>query len=231
MSQPPTSPYPGPQQPYGYDPYAGYQQLGDVLAPARRASIMMFIAGAILLLCGIACSGIGLIVPWDELLAEQPQLQSELSGISTDLIKGSFIGMSVAGFLFGVGMIVVGFFVRRGTTGPLVVAVVGVSVVILALGLICLGGLIQAIASRQAQTAVGSCVYALPLIYFVILLLQLIQALRATPGVRAAQEQQAAYWQYAQQQQAYQQSMYGYQQQSQQQQPPASPSDQPPQQS
>lgn len=91
------------------------------------------------------------------------------------------------------------------------------------------------------QAIVGSCILALPLAALILLMVWLIQALRARPQASAMQSQYAAYYQqYLQAQQAYHQA-YGYaappaQQPQQQQQPPTEnqpptqgPSDAPPQ--
>lgn len=228
MSQPPQQyPYsvPQQQQPYAYDPYGQHvygSETSDPFSPARRASVMMFVLGGLLLLCGVACGGMGALAPWDEVFRQQPELQQQFPGMTTALIQAGVIGFGAAGFVVGMILIVLGYFVRGGGAGAVITALVLTSVIVLALLLFSAIALVQGIMSGQAQMLAGTCVYLMPLTLFGILLLFLIQAARAIPRVRQAQVQQAAYWQYAQQQQAYQQSMQAYQQQ-QQQQPPSPP--------
>src|SRR5687767_9374021 len=107
MSQPPQqSPYSGPQpqqqlHSYSYDPYGQLVQGGDAsdpLSPARRAGVMMFVLGGLLLMCGVACGGIGALAPWDEVLGQQPELQQQVPQMTSTIIQAAVIGFGAGGF-------------------------------------------------------------------------------------------------------------------------------------
>lgn len=232
MSQPPTSPYSppqAPQYPYGYDPYAAYSQMGDALAPARRASIMLFIVGGLLTLLG-ACNGISsVMLDAQQLAASNQQFMApgQPSPFSPEGLRMFAIVCGALTFLCGIVLVGLGVPVRRGNRPAVIGALIISSLLTLLVGgfmlLALLGGIVQ------PMLLVAACVTLVPLVLFGLLVIWLIQALRAAgPNLQAQMQQQAAYWQYAQQQQAYQQSMYDYQQQQHQQQPPAPSSDQPP---
>lgn len=233
MSQPPSSPYPGPQvpqYPYGYDPYG---QMGgvDVLAPARRAGIMLFIVGGLLCLLG-ACNGIsGLMLDAQQLAESNQQFMpaGQASPIPPETMRILAIVFAAGTFLIGILLVGLGIPVRGGNRPATITALILASLITLVVGGFVLISLLAAIVSPLMLAF--TCVTLVPLVLFGLLVMWLIQALRAAgPDVQARlQQQQAAYWQYAQQQQAYHQSMYAYQQQQQQAAPPPVP--QPPDQS
>ncbi len=229
MSQPPQqSPYSVPQvqtYPYGYDPYG---QLGasEALAPARRASVLMFILGGLLVLLG-ACNGIsGLLVDADEMMAQNQQLfaTGQPSPIAPETMRALAIAFAVLTFFVGVGMIVLGTRVRAGGRAAIITSLVLSSLIAFVLLGFELMSLVGAIVAPLIL--IFTCLAAIPLALFGLQAFLLIQALRrGTPSPMSQMQQQAAYWHYTQQQQrAYQQSVYAYQQQ-QLQQPPPPPAD------
>jgi hypothetical protein len=103
--------------PYGY----GYgDPLPNLLAPARRAMWLMIILGVVVLLFGGCFTGLGSM--WDQIIAQAPpesraqleQLQARSGGVSVrHIMLGFGIGLIVLALLH----IVVGVIVGRGTMG------------------------------------------------------------------------------------------------------------------
>jgi len=192
MSQYPFQYPPGPH-PQASDPFAA------LLAPARRAAILMFILGGCSMLCG-ACAGIFSLLDlshlpqaqMDQLKASEAAIHAQMPGVTLQGLMG-FIG--IVTLVLGVLLIAIAFFVRRGTRGG---AIAGM----------CLVGPVMAyllfdffaVAMSGAQAAAGLVFLILPLGACVLLLTWLIQAFRNAahlPGVQA--QYQAQYQQYQQQ--------------------------------
>ena len=113
------SPY---QPPTGYSNFDYYQP--DLLAPARRASLLMFILGGLALLSSLCCVGVGTMVPQ---LMQQPEFAQRMQSIpnaSPEMLRMAFIAMGSISILFAIAMIVLGVFVRRGGKGAIVTALV-----------------------------------------------------------------------------------------------------------
>jgi hypothetical protein len=120
-------------------------------------------------------------------------------------------------------LLVLAIFVRRGSSVAIIASMVIDSLILLFLGINLLGALVQIL--RMPAEAILSMLMILVLACaFVLLLVWLIQAIKATSALRAAQTQyQQQYWRYQQQQQMY---GYGY---AQPREPPITPPrDQPP---
>lgn len=232
MSYPPHYPYSGPQtqQPYGYDPYAAYNPSGDALAPARRASLFMFIIGGVLTLCSFGCTGIGAMAPWQEVFDKSPEIAARVPELTPDLMRGIFIGFGVTGIVISLGLVLLAYFVRRGSGAVIITSIILGGIAVIGLIVVTLSGIVQGATSGQPQVLFGACLYLVPLGLFGLMLFFLIQAARAMPRVAQAKSQQADMMSYHQQQQvAYQQAMQQYQQQQQMQPqmppPPSSPND------
>ena len=199
MSQyPPYPQYSYPSQPmYGYaaDPRR------ELLGPARRASVMMFIVAALMLACGMCFGAVGL-VPLEGMEAEQREplerIESEL-GMSIKTIAGVAAAMMlVPGLLMGA----MGFFVRGGGIAAVVISLI----LSLLIGVVLLLAAINGITNvmRDPSAAGGVCVIAIPLVLIVMSIVWLIQALRNAPRLSELQAgMQGAYWQSMQQRQQY----------------------------
>jgi hypothetical protein len=200
---PPTPPPYG----YGYDPYA--QQI-DPLAPARRAALMMFILGGLMLLCGIGCGTFAMTVPMDRLISEAGVTlpQQPPPGMSIEeLMRIGYMVLGVGSFLAGVVLVVLGLFVRGGGRGAAVTSIVIVTILLFVIGLLTLASLPQMF--QQPSAALGLCVVIVPIALLIASLIALVQAAKAAPQVGAMkQQQQFQMWQYQQQQQAYSQGGY-----------------------
>jgi hypothetical protein len=214
---PPYSPPPDPNV------YSYYQPGPDLLAPARRASMLMFVMGALLGLGAVCCIGGGYMLP--RFMTEQPELFSKMQlppGATTERLQREAIISGIMSFVFCVAMVVLGIFVRRGGTGSAVIASVTTCILILILLLNVFSGLLQA-RGGPPELFAGVCMLLLPLAALGLLLVWLIQAARAAPRIRLMQQQYASQmWQY--QQQATASASYGGQTQFQPPQPaPQSP--------
>lgn len=219
MTQYPSTP---PPYGHGYDPYQ--QQPIDPLAPARRAALMMFLLGGLLLLCGIGCGTFAMTVPMERLLAESGVTlpQQPPPGMSIEeLMRIGYMVLGVGSFLAGVVLVVLGLFVRKGGKGAVVTSIVIVSLMLLGTGLLTLVSLPQMF--QQPGAAIGLCIVIVPIALMIGALIALVGAAKSASQVTAMNQQyQFQMWQYQQQQQAYNQGGYAMPPQS----PPQTPPDQ-----
>ena len=206
MSQypPPPSPYSQPplQPNYGYD-FSYYQTSEDLLAPAKRAGVMMYVIGGLLAMGGLCCGGVGVAAPVDEIMAQSPMLNSA-PGVTPEMLKVAIVVMGILGLLFGIALIVLGYFVRGGGMIPIVIAIVLVALAVL-FNLLNLASSAMQMRSAGPEMMAGLCVTGIPLVLMLVLLAMLIQAARVAPRVAMMKNQyQQQLWQYQQQQQMYQ---------------------------
>lgn len=184
MSQPP---YPTPPQPYAYPPahYYGIDPAAQLLAPARRAGILLFLVGAGALVFG-GCFGVMAVALLSPEFASNPDMQKALADTGVDMPTMRIVLFVMAGLIAGFAVVagVLGFFVRRGTVGPLVTALIvsGLATALMLLWLI--GGL----ASGQIAAL---CVLALPAAVLIFLDITLIQALTRSGDVARSRAQTA----------------------------------------
>jgi hypothetical protein len=195
-SQPPVQPN------YGYD-FSYYQSQDDLLAPARRAGVMMFVIGGLLALGGLCCGGLGAFAPIEQVMAQNPMLNST-PGMTVEILKMGIIVMGVLALLFGLAMLVLGYFVRGGGIIPVVIAIVLVALATL-FNLVNLASTAMQVRGGGPEMLGGMCVNVIPLVMLLVLLAMLIQAAKAAPRVAMMKSQyQQQLWQYQQQQQMYQ---------------------------
>jgi hypothetical protein len=209
------------QMPAGY----GYYMQPDPLAPAKRASILMFIVGGLFLLCGACMAGVS-YVPMDQLAPEQAvqfsQLESQIRGQTGFGLMQLVFGMGLVLLIPGLLYLVLGFLVRGGGLGSVITSIVITSLVLLLMVVQLVTGIAQV--ARDPTNSLGLCFVFVPLILVSLLMYFLIGAVRAAPQVRSMRDQQAAqYWQYQQNQQQYGQPGYGYTQPSPMPPPPPPP--------
>ncbi len=210
MSQYPQPPYvPPPQPDYGYD-FRYYQpQQQDPLTPARRAGLMMFVLGGLIILPSFCCGAMGLALP--ALMAQQPGVFSEMSaaGLTPEAIQVTLVVAAGVALFAGVIMIVLGRFVRSGAMGAIVTAIVLATLLALYLLLNTVGILVIS-GMPPAQRVLGMVISVLGLGLIGLLIVWLIQAAKSAPriGMMKSQYQQQL-WQYQQQQQMYQAGYLG----------------------
>lgn len=205
MSQYPNSPYSTPQPfQYGYaqDPFEQY------LAPGRRAGTLMFILGALGLACSLCLGLVMALAPIDKFVAQSGmQLPSSQEiGMSVESFLRVMYGIiAVVSLLFALILIILAFFVRRGSFAATVAAIVVDGLVLLILLINSITAIAQ-LASAPANALMGIAMIIFLAGGFGLLLVWLIQAIKATAALRDARlqyQQQYAHYQHYQQ-------MYGY---------------------
>ncbi len=208
--------YPSPYLPPGVPQH--YAAPDDPLRPAKRASLVMFIMGPLILLGGTCMMAVPAMLraapsPEVEQLRQKLQAQSHMN-MDTLMFNTGAVAAVV-----GLTLLLTGFFVRRGGKQSSIFAFATVFLTDAYLITNMLGCLVLG-------NVPAACMSALMVGLFSVLLVWLFQAIRASKNVALAQQQYAAqYWQYQQAMQAYAVSGYGY---NQGQVPPPIPSQQPP---
>jgi hypothetical protein len=191
------SQYPSPYYPPSVHPQ--YTAPVDLLAPARRASIMMFILGPLLLSCG----GCFIVLPLMFSMVPPEQLQPTLDKLREKFQMDPGLVMRVVGAIValpGIALLILAFFVRRGGR-------VSIALSMVIVGLILLKSLIEiplTLLHPDPDAIGGLCGDVFSLGIFGLLFAWLLQALRQSSNIQLAQQQYAAqYWQYQQNMQAY----------------------------
>ncbi|HSZ57164.1 MAG TPA: hypothetical protein VK797_15965 [Tepidisphaeraceae bacterium] len=202
-------PVPPPQGPFGFD---SYRPLPAPLAAARRASVMLWIIGPLILMCGLCVGVVGMLAPMDQLLQQfreySPEQAQQFSTPQMQMaLRVAYGFISVVALLTGLGMTASAWFVRRARRGGVITALVAcVPLVVWAL-LAMLGGL--AALAAGALLGVVQLVIGVGIAAVIGLTVSwLWRALRAGGMADQQQFMQQQYWQYLQQQQA--QQGYGY---------------------
>jgi hypothetical protein len=200
--QPPYPP-PGSNYPAGFDYYQPQQT--DPLAPARRAGVLMWILGGLLLLLGGCNLASAMTMPLEEAYRQQAALlpPGESLPVTVEQFGRFLIAAAVVTMGVGVVLVVLGSFVRSGRRAPIIVSILVVGLLALLMGLLVLIALLR----MTVQPAMGmlGCAFAVPLSLLVLLLVWLIQANRAASQVERMRAYSQQYWQQAYQQQWYQQ--------------------------
>lgn len=189
-------PYTPPQMPY-------YAAPVDPLAPAKRASLMMFIVGPLIVLmggCMLSMPPILRISPSPEVEQMRRQVEQELHAP----LETVFTRYGAVMVVLGLVILTLAFFVRRaGRTSTVISCVL--------IGLLGLYSVLNVAGSLLMGNIAGACMSVLMVALFGLMLVWLIQAAIAAGNVHLAQQQYAAqYWQYQQTMQAYANSGYGY---------------------
>src|SRR4051794_20268969 len=204
-------------------PTSGYE---DPLSPAKRASILMIVLGALMLLYGL-CNGMSTFIIDNAQLEKQMNMFSkEPSPFSPQTMRTITVIFSALVMGVGIFMLSTAGPVRRGSSLAITIALIGVIILCAVLGLFTV---VMALAGFVMPAAfVGVCVCAIPTALFGLLLVWLFQASRAGGRIQLMQAQyQAQYMQYQQMMQQYGQAGYGYGYPA----PPAPPQQPQPQQS
>jgi hypothetical protein len=204
MSQDPHLPPGSPPQPPGYSP--GSHPLVaapmDPLGPARRASTLMYVLGALGIACGL-CVGAVFRMPLEQMAAQQGRALPQLpQGVTYAQLAGVATVFGVIAVVVSLVLLIVATYVRRGSSTAILIGM-ALTAVLLVVFVLQTG---RALQDRQAGEILFSLV---PLVAFGMLMAFLRQARRAGAYLRQAQAAyQAQYWQYLQQQQAYQSGGY-----------------------
>lgn len=209
---PPQYATPGYTPQYGFMPY--YLTPPEaLLGPAKRASIMLFILGALFLLGGTCIGTLVSLVDQetmaklvDDLRRMNPQQSSLITPTFVRTVYGVFA--AVIG-LIGIVAIILGVVTRSGRMAAAIVSLVLVVLPGLVLGLMLLFSVIAGAANPEAL--LGSLFLLVPLALIALTIIFLIGAIRAAPQIELARRQMQAMHQHQQMQ---------YQAYVQQQQPP-----------
>ena len=198
-------PYQPPQGPLGFGPYSPG---GDVLAPARRARIAMFIIAGLLLFCGGGILFAAFAVDWDVMMqkSEQvygPELTSQMraQGATPQTAQAEAIVFGAVGLALAVALGTLAFFVGRGSIGAIITAIVVTSLMVIA-NVCPVVLMLFTIPRFGAAGAIGGCIFVIPLLISCVLLLFLIAAARAAARRKQALQQEQSYHLYMQQQRA-----------------------------
>ncbi len=202
MSQYP-SPY-QPQYPLNFDYFQAAHP--DLLAPARRAAIMLFIVAALSMLCGGFLFVFAFVAPMGQIIAQAqakfPQLQAG-TGSLEETFKLMYVILGTGGFLVGAAIAVLGFFVRKGRQWACIAGIVICLLLMAFLALNIVGTVFQT-GGNPAMLVGGLCVGSVPGTLLTLTMIWLIQAARVAPRLRELEQQyQMQWWQYQQQQAAY----------------------------
>ncbi|HEX2972243.1 MAG TPA: hypothetical protein VHP11_07910 [Tepidisphaeraceae bacterium] len=206
-------PYPSPYQPPtpSYSSYLyAWEEYHELILPARRASNLMFVLGALGLVAALSCLGVRAAIPWSRLPPELAESFNQLE-TQTHVPAATFItGVAAIMGIPSVLLIALGFWVRRASKVAIYLAASLVVLILIVLALNILRGLTDAVRIPQAapQAIFGTCMVLVPTALFGLLLVWLSQAARNATTLREAQARyQAQYWQYLQQQQQYAQPL------------------------
>ena len=203
-------PYPSspPYQAPGYAAYGGYgyyPQQADYLAVARKAGILMFVIGGLVLLAGTCNMLSAFVSSPNEVLESQKRMIGE-SPLDPQTMRVATITFAVLTIADGLAMILLGALVRRGSMAATIASIVLTSLVLLLLALMVLGSIVAATA--EPLLGIVACFFAIPAALHGWLLIWLIQSTRGiSEQKRVEQQYQQQYWQYQQQ---YAQGPSGY---------------------
>jgi hypothetical protein len=185
VSQYPYSP--PPNAPYGYPPQ---DPVASLLAPAKRASICMFLMAGLMLPCGALMTLLSAMLGTIDLSKLPPENAAQLRELEQQLassgisITGLLLSISVTILVVGIVMLVLGILVRKGGLGS---AVSGIIVCCL-LGLLAVFSVLgSAMASAQGkgEALMGTCMWGVLLVLLVYTLISLFQAARNSGQVAA----------------------------------------------
>lgn len=207
MSQyPPYPPTAYPEAPIDFSYYTPPQ--ANLLAPARRAGILQAIVGSLLLICGVGIGAIPWTLDMGDLIAQSGMAMPQLPpGMSVEqLFRIAYTTIGAAGALFGLALLVLAIFVRRGGAGPAITSIVIEGLVLIFLGVNLVGTVFQ-MGSQPVAGVFAVIIVLLPIALLGLNVAWLVSAARNASRISAARQQyQAQYHQYQQYQQAYTQA-------------------------
>jgi len=178
---------PPPNVPYGY-PYQ--DPAAQLLAPAKRASVCLFVLAGLMIPCGGLMGLVGAFLgkaDFSQLPAEtaamlrQVEQQFATMGITA---SGFFVGLAVFMLVMGMLALLFGVMVRKGGLGSIVCSIILCCVMGLLAGISVVGGLSGA-AQGQGQAVMGVCVWGALLILLIFALVSLFQAARNSVKLNA----------------------------------------------
>jgi hypothetical protein len=156
----------------------------DALSPARRAAVLMGILGLIGVMGGVCLGILGLALPD---VMTQPEFARVLRpGLVTFPSMQSWMVVGGVVCCFGASAFAfAGYFVRKGTTGPIVVAILLTMLALVATGFILIATLFVARAQNDVTIISAEWMLVLPVVFLVILLIWLTAALHNVSYLRS----------------------------------------------
>lgn len=179
--------------PYGYG-YYPQNPVDQLLAPARRASVIMFVIGALMLVCGLGIGAMGAMISSMDLSQLPPESQAVLNQFEQQMagsgftLSGVLTAVAVVITVLSIAMIVVGVFVRKGGMGAAITGIILACIMVLFAGLSIFGGVSQM--SQGQGGAGGTCFWTLFLGALIWLLVSLFGAAKNSGQVAAARQGQ-----------------------------------------
>jgi hypothetical protein len=189
----------------------------DLMAPARKASVAMFILAGLCIMMGV-CSGLAVAVPKEQLklMIDAQQLKKNMPPMQLpagweleDIFHVMYAVVAIAGVVLGIIVLALGVLVRRANKVAAVFAAIICGLLALLMGLLTVNDLIMAVTGNPIAI-IGICVGIIPFALFGLITLWLMQLLKSLPQIEAARRQWAAYNAAAQQQQQAYGQPYGY---------------------
>ncbi len=183
-----------------------WEQVQNLMAVFRRAGILMVVLGVLALLMGGCFGAAAGLVRWERMQPDVVEMVREFESTTAISFRAAMAVLSVMMVVPAVLMIVLGFFVRKGSRGAVIAGVV-----LAGLGLLfSLWNMVGSMTMGGPQAMGGICMSLLMLAVLGLLMVWLVQALRAVGPLREAQTAyQGQYWQYMQSQQQMQAQAYG----------------------
>ena len=168
--------YPSPYSPppAGYGMSYGYGVPEDLLAPARRAGLLMIILGALTIVVGLCMGLCSVMLPQmlDQMQPDQRDMFDQMQQRIPFSLSTFLLIMAIMMLAVGIIYIILGLFTRRGGMGIVITSIVLTTLVTLFLLISTVGSLFQ------PNGAAGACMSIVVLGLFILLLVWLIQAAR-----------------------------------------------------
>src|SRR5205823_13145661 len=177
------------QVPYGYGYYPN-DPLNTLLAPAKRASVFMFVMCGFMIPCGLLFSLFAGILKGMDRSQLQPDQQAALAQAEQQFaglglsVPDILMVLGITSLIFGILLLVLGVFVRRGGLGAAVASIILCCLLILIAGLSVAGGIMQ-VSQGEGKAFAGICLWGLFLIMLICAVVFLFQAARNSGKVSA----------------------------------------------
>jgi hypothetical protein len=200
------SQYPSPYSAPVYTPT--YGMFPDVLAPARRAGILLIVLGSLMFIYALCNGGSTAILSTEEMRKVQQDFSAVgESPFSPETMRKATVIFSGVVAVLAIGFIFCGVLVRRGN-GPATVTALVLNSIILLVSLLFLVGTIV-VALAVPLMLVASCFILAAVALFALGEFWLVQALKVPAQLAAMQQQyQMQMWHYQQQAQMYSAGSY-----------------------
>ena len=162
-----------------FDPYAASQPLDELLRPARRAGVLMFIVAGLMLLCG-AFVGILGAIPLESMQLP-PEVKAELDRLqSTNQVDLQLVFLIASAVMLipAILMVILGIYVRKGGLFSQVSALILTALLTLFIG-------INALTALQQGGWPAAIVPGLLTVLLILIITQLIVGIGRAGDVKA----------------------------------------------